>query len=212
MARFTRGFGGRARGERDPRLPPGQYDTGNNWPGAHRGGHAPARHRDVDLHDRRARRSADDVDVGRDPRAARRRRTRATSTASRRGRSSASHFSGVSVDTLLDVAGVQPERDARARVLAHRVHDEPSARRRDRRARRGSCGTTRASRSNPRTADRPACSCRTSTSGRARSSSRVCACSITTNPASGSRTATTTGATRGSSSATRVTEESPRPA
>ena len=32
MGRFTRGFAGRARGERDPRLPPGQYDTGNDWP------------------------------------------------------------------------------------------------------------------------------------------------------------------------------------
>jgi DMSO/TMAO reductase YedYZ molybdopterin-dependent catalytic subunit len=29
---FTRAFAGRHRGERDPRLPPGQYDTGNTWP------------------------------------------------------------------------------------------------------------------------------------------------------------------------------------
>ena len=29
---FTRGFGGRARGARDPRLPPGQYDVGEDWP------------------------------------------------------------------------------------------------------------------------------------------------------------------------------------
>jgi DMSO/TMAO reductase YedYZ molybdopterin-dependent catalytic subunit len=32
MARFTRGFAGRGRAERDPRLPPGQYDTGSKWP------------------------------------------------------------------------------------------------------------------------------------------------------------------------------------
>ena len=32
MARFTRGFTGRNRGARDPRLPPGQYDTGSSWP------------------------------------------------------------------------------------------------------------------------------------------------------------------------------------
>jgi DMSO/TMAO reductase YedYZ molybdopterin-dependent catalytic subunit len=32
MGRFTRGFAGRGRTERDARLPPGQYDTGNNWP------------------------------------------------------------------------------------------------------------------------------------------------------------------------------------
>ncbi len=31
MAKFTRGFGGR-RAERDPRLPPGQYDIGDGWP------------------------------------------------------------------------------------------------------------------------------------------------------------------------------------
>ena len=31
MAKFTRGFMGRSK-NRDPRLPPGQYDTGNKWP------------------------------------------------------------------------------------------------------------------------------------------------------------------------------------
>jgi len=31
MAKVTRGFLGRHR-EKDPRLPPGQYDTGNRWP------------------------------------------------------------------------------------------------------------------------------------------------------------------------------------
>jgi DMSO/TMAO reductase YedYZ molybdopterin-dependent catalytic subunit len=32
MASFTRGFTGRARTVRDPRLPPGQYDVGDDWP------------------------------------------------------------------------------------------------------------------------------------------------------------------------------------
>jgi DMSO/TMAO reductase YedYZ molybdopterin-dependent catalytic subunit len=32
MAKFTRGFAGHGRASRDPRLPPGQYDTGNQWP------------------------------------------------------------------------------------------------------------------------------------------------------------------------------------
>ena len=32
MAKFTRGFTGRGKAERDPRLPPGQYDTGKQWP------------------------------------------------------------------------------------------------------------------------------------------------------------------------------------
>ena len=32
MSTPTRGFLGRRRPERDPRLPPGQYDTGSDWP------------------------------------------------------------------------------------------------------------------------------------------------------------------------------------
>jgi DMSO/TMAO reductase YedYZ molybdopterin-dependent catalytic subunit len=32
VSRFTRGFLGRGNAQRDPRLPPGQYDTGNSWP------------------------------------------------------------------------------------------------------------------------------------------------------------------------------------
>ena len=32
MAKVTRGFFGRDRGSRDPRLPPGQYDAGSDWP------------------------------------------------------------------------------------------------------------------------------------------------------------------------------------
>jgi DMSO/TMAO reductase YedYZ molybdopterin-dependent catalytic subunit len=32
MAGFTRGFTGRSRTSRDPRLPPGQYDAGTEWP------------------------------------------------------------------------------------------------------------------------------------------------------------------------------------
>jgi DMSO/TMAO reductase YedYZ molybdopterin-dependent catalytic subunit len=32
MAKFTRGFTGRGSAGRDPRLPPGQYDTGSDWP------------------------------------------------------------------------------------------------------------------------------------------------------------------------------------
>jgi DMSO/TMAO reductase YedYZ molybdopterin-dependent catalytic subunit len=32
MAGFTRGFSGKGRAGRDPRLPPGQYDTGSSWP------------------------------------------------------------------------------------------------------------------------------------------------------------------------------------
>ena len=32
MAKPTRGFFGRGKAARDPRLPPGQYDAGDQWP------------------------------------------------------------------------------------------------------------------------------------------------------------------------------------
>jgi DMSO/TMAO reductase YedYZ molybdopterin-dependent catalytic subunit len=32
VTRFTRGFSGRGAVQRDPRLLPGQYDAGHNWP------------------------------------------------------------------------------------------------------------------------------------------------------------------------------------
>jgi len=32
MAKPTRGFLGRGKAARDPRLPPGQYDAGDQWP------------------------------------------------------------------------------------------------------------------------------------------------------------------------------------
>ena len=32
MGKPTRGFLGRGKAARDPRLPPGQYDAGNQWP------------------------------------------------------------------------------------------------------------------------------------------------------------------------------------
>jgi DMSO/TMAO reductase YedYZ molybdopterin-dependent catalytic subunit len=32
MLKFTRGFSGKGKAERDPRLPPGQYDVGPGWP------------------------------------------------------------------------------------------------------------------------------------------------------------------------------------
>src|SRR4051812_5518340 len=76
-------------------------------------------------------------------------------------------------------------------------------------ARRGSSGSTRASRCRPRTAAPSGCSCRTCTSGRARSGSAASGCSTTTSPASGRSAATTSSATRGGSRGTTVTEGSP---
>ena len=103
--------------------------------------------------------------------------------------------------------GRAPDRDPRARVLAHRLHDEPAARRRHRRAGVGRVGGRRRAAGASSTAVPPACSSRTSTSGRARSGLPGCECSITTSPGSGSRTATTTAATPGSSSATKETDK-----
>ena len=205
MAKFTRGFAGRGRAERDARLPPGQYDTGNTWPVL-----TAEVTPQLDLAtwtftieglvERPTTWTWDEIHAlppstlrGRHPlrhhvvevrRALHRRLGR---HAARRGRRAA-------------------ERDARARVLAHRVHDEPSARRRHRRQGVGRVGVRGQAARTRSTAGRRGCSFRTSTSGRARSSSPGCACSTTTSPASGSRTATTTAATRGSSSGTRATE------
>ena len=78
-------------------------------------------------------------------------------------------FTGVSVDTLLELAGPLPDRDARARELPHRLHDEPAARRRDRRQGVGRVRGRRRAAASASTAARRGCSSRTSTSGRARS-------------------------------------------
>ena len=59
-------------------------------------------------------------------------------------------------------------------VLRRRLHDEPAARGPHRTARRGSPTATTASRSSPSTAARCGCSCRTCTSGRARSGCAAC--------------------------------------
>ena len=67
-------------------------------------------------------------------------------------------------------------------VLRRRLHDEPAARGRHRTARRGSPTSTTASRSSPRTAARPACSCRTCTSGRARSGCAACGSTLEEEP------------------------------
>ena len=155
---------------------------------------------------RGAGRAADDVDVGRDPRARRRRPTtgdiHCVTTWSKFGMT----FTGVSVDTLLDGGRPAADRDARARVLAHRLHDEPAAGRRHRRQGVGRVGGRR--RAAAGRARRPGAAARAAPLlleerevGR-----RPARCSTTTSPASGSTTAITTAATRGSSSATRATD------
>ena len=69
------------RTEHDPRLPPGQYDTGRDWPVLTAEVDAQARHRGVDVHGRGTGRAADARGRGTRSTRCRRRRTRATSTA-----------------------------------------------------------------------------------------------------------------------------------
>ena len=206
MARFTRGFAGRGRAGARRASPARPIRHRQELAGAHRRGHAPARHRDVDVPDRGARRPPDHVDLGRDPRAPavdllRRHPLRHDVVEVRH----ALHAACRSTRCSTPPACNRPRRTcSRSRTPAYTtnlpladVHERAGV---------GRVGLRGPARSSPRTAARPGCSCRTSTSGRARSSSPACASSITTNPGSGSRTATTIAATRGSSSATRATD------
>ena len=86
--KFTRGFSGRAHAERDPRLPPGQYDTGHSWPVLTAEVTPKLDTASWTFAIEGLVETADDVDVGRDPRAPAVGATTATSTASPRGRSS----------------------------------------------------------------------------------------------------------------------------
>ena len=152
MAKFTRGFTGRDTPTRDPRLPPGQYDTGKQWPVLTAEVTPQARHRVVDVHRSKASSSTPTTwtwdEIHALPPSTYDGDIHCVTTWSKLGVT----FAGVSVDTLLGGRAPAADRDARARVLAHRLHDEPSARRRHRRARRGSRGTSTASRCRSSTA------------------------------------------------------------
>ena len=203
--KITRGFTGRAHPERSERLPPGQYDTGNSWP-VLTAEVTPKLSTDTwtfrieGLVEQETTWTWDEIHAL--PGSTYDGDIHCVTTWSKFDMT----FTGVSVDTLLDIAPSAPGRHARARVLAHRLHDEPAARRRHRRQGVGRVGGRRRAALAASTAGRPGCSSRTSTSGRAPSGSPACACSTTTSPGSGSATATTTAATRGSSSATRATD------
>ena len=208
MIRPTRGFTGRGKGQRDPRLPPGQYDTGRDWPvltaeatprldtatwSFTRRGlvetpttwtwdeiHAlpPATYR------RRHPLRHDLVEARHDLH----RRLGGHAAGGRRARCRAPPTSWPSptpgtrpTSRSADVTGGQA-------WVAWEVDGEPL-------------------RAN--TAARPGCSSPICTSGRAPNGSPASVCSTTTSRVSGSRTATTTEATRGSSSATKVTDRCP---
>ena len=108
MPGTTRGFFGRSRPARDPRLPPGQYDARDDWPVLHAEATPRLDDRPLDVHRRRARRGAHDVDVGRRCTRCRGRATpgdiHCVTTWSKLGMT----FDGVSVDTLLAAARPLP--------------------------------------------------------------------------------------------------------
>ena len=197
----------RPTGSRRPRLPPGQYDTGRQWPVLTAEVTPQARHRDVDVHASRGSSSS-------------RRRGRGT----RSTRCPPSTYDGdIHCVTTWSKFGMTFDR----RVGRHAARGGAAARR----PRRTSLAFSHTgyttnlpladvtggkawvawevdgAAARPR-ARRPgaAARARTSTSGRAPSGSPACGCSTTTSPGSGSATATTTAATRGSSSATRATD------
>ena len=170
MPGFTRGFSGRGRAGRDLRLPPGQYDAGPTWP-------VLTAEPTPDLAPEDWTITVDGV-VARPttwtwdeahalPPSTYEGDIHCVTTWSKLGMT----FTGVSVDTLLDVGGAAPGRDPRAGALAHRLHDQPAAGRRHRRQGVGRVGGRRSAAHRSSTAARCGCSCRTSTSGRAPSGS-----------------------------------------
>ena len=125
---FTRGF--RSRGPRDPRLPPGQYDVGSDWPvlTAEATPTLPTEDWTFSVEGLVERRPSG---RGRRCRRCRIRPTRATSTASPPGRSSASP-SGACRSTPCWRPPDRCHRQLRAGHLPHRVHHQPAPGRRDR--------------------------------------------------------------------------------
>lgn len=108
MAGFTRGFGARAHRERDSRLPPGQYDAGSDWP---------TLTAEVTPHltEQRWTMSVDGLvdnpltwswdEMHHLPAASYQGAIHCVTTWSKFD----THFAGVSVDTLLELAGPKPE-------------------------------------------------------------------------------------------------------
>ena len=207
--KLTRGFKGRGQATRDPRLPPGQYDTGRQWPVLTAEVDAEARRPPTGRSPSRASSSSRPRGPGTRSTRSRRRRTRATSTASPPGRSSAwswracrstrcsrsprplpaaTHvlaFSHTGYTTNLPLADVT---DGKAWV-AWEADGEPLPR----------------DHGGPARLLVPHLYFWKSAKWVA-----ACACSTTTSPGSGSATATTTAATPGSSSATRATDRGRR--
>ncbi len=203
MAKPTRGFLGRGKAARDPRLPPGQYDAGDQWPvlNAEVTPHPDLASWSFSVEGLVAHPTTwtwDEIHAL--PGSAFSGDIHCVTTWSKLG----VQFSGVSVDTLLGIAGLEP---AATHVLAfskYRVHDQPAAGRCHRWSSVGGLGLRGRTTARSNTADRRACWCRISIFGRVRNGWPDCGCSTTTNRDFGSATGTTIGEIRGSSSDTRA--------
>ena len=205
MSRFTRGFSGRGNATRDPRLPPGQYDARDTWPvlNAEATPHldtdtwtftvdglveAPTTWTWDEIHALAPSTYAGDIHC--------------VTTWSKLGMT----FDGVSVDTLL--AAARPRSTAtHVMAVCHTGYTTnlPLADVTNSQAWVAFQADGRAAgRPARRTRTTPAF--RTSTSGRARSGCPGSRSWTTTSPDSGNATGTTTAATRGWNSGTRVTD------
>ena len=206
MANPTRGFFGRGKAARDPRLPPGQYDAGDQWPVLNA---EVTPHLDacvVVVLGRGSRDTPDDLDLGGDPRSSRLRHIPVTFTVSRPGPSSAS-ASVAFRWTRCSVSQGWKARPATCWRFATPATPPISRWPTSPAVVHGWSGTTRTRPCRSNMADPHASWSRTSTFGRVRNGWPGCECSTTTNRVSGSATATTIGETRGSSSATRAIRE-----
>ena len=201
MSFVSRGFRRRhTEPGQEGRVPPGQYVT-RDFP-VLSAGPTPHAAGELELRDHGRGRRAAALDLGRVPGAAAREHhgrhpLRDQVVEARHG-----------VGGRLGRHAARRRRDARrvrGRLLRRRLHDQPAARRTSPAARRGSRSATTASRSSPSTAAPRGCSCRTSTSGRARSGCAVSA-AREDEPGFWESSATTTAGTRGASSGTRATD------
>ena len=160
----TRGFTGRPRRGRPGRLPPGQYDTGSDWPTL-------TAEVTPQLVPEKWTMTVDGLvetpttwswrEIHALPGSTYFGDIHCVTTWSKLDTT----FTGVSVDTLLAAARPLADGGVRDGALHHRVHDEPAARRRHRRTGLGGLGGTTAGHCPSSTAGRCACWCRTCTSG-----------------------------------------------
>ena len=183
MSPVSRGFRGRGRipAEEEDRVPPGQYVT-KDFPVLSGLAHATYTAARVDILDHPGQRHAQILDLAGDAGAAGLRPSLPTSTASPAGPRSAPSGGACRWTRCWTRWQATPPTCWRSASAA----TPPTCHRgRHRRQGVGGLRATTARRSNPSTAARPGCSCRTCTSGRAPSGCAAWNCAITTRPGLG---------------------------